>query len=58
MEWVLIMKIKLTITREIYADGGSIARINSRATTISVLKEIGGTLINIHGQHVSDSSFT
>ena len=42
---------ELTITREIYADGGSIARINSRATTISVLKEIGGTLINIHGQH-------
>lgn len=42
---------ELTVTREIHADGGSIARINSRATTISILKEIGETLINIHGQH-------
>ena len=42
---------ELTITREIYADSGSVARINSRTTTISILKEIGETLINIHGQH-------
>lgn len=41
----------ITITREIFSDGGSIARINSRAVAISVLKEIGQYLINVHGQH-------
>lgn len=42
---------ELTITREIFSDGGSVARINSRTATVSVLREIGETLINIHGQH-------
>ncbi len=42
---------ELTISREISCDGGSVARINSRPATINVLKEIGETLINIHGQH-------
>lgn len=42
---------EITVTREIMADGGSVARINSKATAVSVLREIGETLINIHGQH-------
>lgn len=42
---------EITVTREIMADGGSVARINSKAAAVSVLREIGGTLINIHGQH-------
>ncbi|MGN0620705.1 MAG: DNA repair protein RecN [Porcipelethomonas sp.] len=42
---------EITVTREIFADGGSTARINSRATTVSVLREIGMLLITIHGQH-------
>ncbi len=42
---------EITVTREIAADGGSTARINSRTTTVSVLKEIGELLITIHGQH-------
>ncbi len=42
---------EITVTREINADGGSIARINGRTASASVLKEIGGMLINIHGQH-------
>ncbi len=42
---------QITLTREISADGGSVARINMRAINITVLKEIGETLINIHGQH-------
>lgn len=42
---------ELTITREIFSDGGSVARINLRAVNVNVLKEIGETLINIHGQH-------
>ena len=33
------------------AEGGSVARINSKAAAVSVLREIGETLINIHGQH-------
>lgn len=44
---------EITVTREINADGGSIARINNRAATVSVLRELGGMLINIHGQHDS-----
>lgn len=42
---------EITVTREISADGGSVARINSRTASASMLKEIGAMLINIHGQH-------
>lgn len=42
---------QITLTREISADGGSVARINSRAASVSVLREIGERLVNIHGQH-------
>lgn len=42
---------QVTLTREISADGGSIARVNSRAASVSVLREIGECLVNIHGQH-------
>lgn len=42
---------EITVTREISADGGSVARINSRTSSASVLKEIGSMMINIHGQH-------
>ncbi len=42
---------ELTITREISADGGSVARINGKLTSVSILKKIGEFLINIHGQH-------
>lgn len=42
---------QLFLTREIRSDGGSVARVNQRAVNVSVLKEIGALLINIHGQH-------
>lgn len=42
---------EITLTREINSDGRSTARINSRTSSASVLKEIGNLLINIHGQH-------
>lgn len=42
---------EITLTREISADGGSVARVNNRITTVSVLRELGEMLINIHGQH-------
>ncbi len=42
---------KLYISREINSDGGSTARINSRPVNVSVIREIGELLVNIHGQH-------
>lgn len=42
---------EITVTREISADGGSVARINQRTASATILREIGGMLINIHGQH-------
>ena len=42
---------QLFLTREIRSDGGSVARINQRPVNVSVLKEIGELLVNIHGQH-------
>lgn len=42
---------ELMITREIRSDGGSVARINSRPVNVSLLRELGQSLVNIHGQH-------
>lgn len=42
---------ELLISREVNSEGKSIARLNCRPITVSVLKEIGSNLINIHGQH-------
>lgn len=42
----------LMIQREI-SDSKSVCRINGRPATVSVLKEIGTLLVNIHGQHES-----
>ena len=41
----------LVIRREITKDGRSVARINGRVVTTTVLKEICARLVNIHGQH-------
>ncbi len=41
----------LLITRSITEDGRSQCRINGRPATVSVLREIGRTLVNVHGQH-------
>ncbi len=48
----------LIISREISVNGKNNCRINSRPTTVSVLKEIGLNLINIHGQHESYQLFS
>lgn len=42
---------ELLLSREIYADGKSTARINGRAATASMLKSIGTLLVDVHGQH-------
>ena len=41
----------LLISRTVSEDGRSGCRINGRPATVSVLREIGRALVNIHGQH-------
>lgn len=41
------------VQRTIQAEGKSTCRINGRPATVSALKELGKTLMNIHGQHES-----
>lgn len=48
----------LIISREINSNGKTVCRINSRPATVSVLKEIGLNLINIHGQNESYELFS
>lgn len=45
----------LLISRKILAVGKSNCKINGNPCTVSMLKEIGTTLINIHGQHDSQA---
>ena len=40
----------VTITREVRREGRSVARINGRVISLSVLKELGAGLVDIHGQ--------
>lgn len=42
---------ELMLTREIFADGKSSARINGRPATAAMLREIGSMLVDVHGQH-------
>lgn len=46
-----------TIQREIYLDGKNVCKVNGVPVTVSVLKQLGIQLINIHGQHDSASLF-
>jgi DNA repair protein RecN (Recombination protein N) len=41
----------VVLRRDISANGKSICRINGKLVTISILREIGQTLVDIHGQH-------
>jgi len=40
----------VTLTREIRREGRSTARVNGRTAGVSLLKEIGAALVDIHGQ--------
>lgn len=42
---------ELVLMREITAEGKSSARINGRAATAAMLREVGEFLVDIHGQH-------
>ncbi|HXI18649.1 MAG TPA: AAA family ATPase, partial [Chloroflexota bacterium] len=41
----------LSLAREISRTGRSVARVNGRVIPIATLTEIGGVLVDIHGQH-------
>jgi DNA repair protein RecN (Recombination protein N) len=40
----------VTLTREVRREGRSIARVNGRTVNVSILKELGAILVDIHGQ--------
>ena len=42
---------EIIITRVIYSDGKSVARINGRTVKVSILKEIASTIVDLHSQH-------
>ena len=41
----------LLLQREIFSDGKNACRVNGRPVTVAQLRQIGGELLNIHGQH-------
>lgn len=41
---------ELLLAREVRASGRSVARVNGRAVTTALLGEIGGRLVDVHGQ--------
>jgi DNA repair protein RecN (Recombination protein N) len=41
----------IILKRDIAANGKSVCRINGKLVTLSTLKDIGKTLVDIHGQH-------
>ncbi|PFH84772.1 DNA repair protein RecN [Bacillus sp. AFS088145] len=43
----------IILKRDITSSGKSVCRINGKLVTTSILKEIGGLLVDIHGQHES-----
>jgi len=46
---------ELIIAREVFSNGRSVARINSRTVPLSLLKELGQLLVDLHGQHQHQS---
>lgn len=45
----------LLMTRKISSNGKSLCKINGKTATVSMLREIGSLLVNIHGQHDSQA---
>ncbi|MCI8803240.1 MAG: DNA repair protein RecN [Oscillibacter sp.] len=41
----------LMLQREISGEGKNVCRVNGRPVTVAQLRQIGGELLNIHGQH-------
>lgn len=45
----------LLLSREIFAEGRSVSRVNGRTVTLSMLNNITRNIIDIHGQHEHQS---
>ena len=45
------------VQREIFLDGKNVCRVNGQIVSVSVLRQLGLQLINIHGQHDSQALF-
>lgn len=41
----------IIISRETLSEGRTVAKVNNRTVTLSQLRELGETILNIHGQH-------
>jgi DNA repair protein RecN (Recombination protein N) len=48
---------ELVLSREILTNGKSVCRINGRLVPLSVLRDLAGGLIDIHGQHDQQAIF-
>lgn len=48
---IVISDGMVVLRREILTSGKSICRINGKLVTLSIIREIGRTLMDIHGQH-------
>ena len=48
---------ELMLQRELNADGRNLCRVNGQSVSVSVLRQLGMQLINIHGQHDSQQLF-
>lgn len=46
---------ELILRREITSQGKSVCRINGKLVTLGILREIGQTLVDVHGQHEHQS---
>ena len=46
---------EIIVSREIFNNGRTIAKINGRLVTINELKELGKMLVDLHGQHDNQS---
>ncbi len=48
---------ELLVQREVFADGKNVCRVNGTPVTVTILRQLGMQLINIHGQHDSQQLF-
>jgi len=48
----------LFLSREVFSDGKSVCRINGKIVPLSVLRDIGAKLSDIHGQHDQQAIFS
>jgi DNA repair protein RecN (Recombination protein N) len=54
-EGIALEDASLFIQREVFAEGRSQSRVGGKLTPVSALKQIGGLLVDLHGQHTHQS---